>query len=213
MEFLSQLRLHSDPSLHPLIDEILENLLKLLVPTSSSMDDGHAHQDTPLKSPNVPSDEERNATEVTSTFLSEYTSDMASYSQHHILKSLPRPQHLPSPSDSSPTVTGGEGEGEEVGPVGSGFNMEQLQRALMGRGSSSSSSSSSEAVSWTSLAPEGTGFNLAQRGRLDFPYSASTVIPRAPRGWGSGGGASDSAGDLKSTGSETKLTGQQFLLS
>lgn len=43
MEFLSQLRPHCDPSLHPIIDEILEHLLKLphlLFPSAL----GHAHK-------------------------------------------------------------------------------------------------------------------------------------------------------------------------
>lgn len=38
VEFLSQLRFHCDPSLHPLVDEILEHLLKLphvLFPSTS----------------------------------------------------------------------------------------------------------------------------------------------------------------------------------
>jgi len=38
VEFLSQLRLHSDPSLHPLIDEVLEQLLKLPQSATDTLD-------------------------------------------------------------------------------------------------------------------------------------------------------------------------------
>ncbi len=155
-----------------------------------------------------PCDEGRSGPRLSSTFLSEYTSDMASYnSHHHLFNSLPRPQdHTPSssPSDasSSATITA-----EGAGQVGSGFNTGPLFRDLRGGGSSSSSS---DVVSWTSLAPDSTGLNMLRPGggaRLDFPYSASTMIPKAPLGWGSGGGGSDSAGELRSGGSETKLAG------
>lgn len=43
VEFLSQLRLHSDPSLHPLIDKIIEQMLKLPQSAADSADPEKEH--------------------------------------------------------------------------------------------------------------------------------------------------------------------------
>ena len=80
MEFLSQLRLHCDPSLHPLLDEILEQLLKL--PGSTAIADNAS----PLANSASPLNEQHSDVPVLSqssqyTFTTESTSDFGSYPQ------------------------------------------------------------------------------------------------------------------------------------
>lgn len=55
VEFLSQLRLHSDPSLHPLIDEVLEQLLKLPQSATDTLDSETAPQEYNSSGTSLPS--------------------------------------------------------------------------------------------------------------------------------------------------------------
>ena len=86
VEFLSQLRLHCDPSLHPLIDEILELLFKLPQGAISQMNSPASHtpsveqQYTHYHEAQEPSDVRTAGIELTQdTFTTESTTDFGSY--------------------------------------------------------------------------------------------------------------------------------------
>ena len=89
VEFLSQLRLHCDPSLHPLLDEILEQLLKLpgSVVSGDNATPTSANGVSPLNEPwGTSAVQQYSDVPVLSqssqyTFTTESTSDFGSYPQ------------------------------------------------------------------------------------------------------------------------------------
>ena len=159
------------------------------------------------------------ASRLASTFGSEYTSDMGSYASRPLdsLTStdsphpspLTAPHRLPHSLDPLTSSNSSHPSPQAASaPVHSASGSESTAAPRLGgqqKLSVGPEYASSDALSYSSLAKAGAKTRDSGKGRgLDIPYSVSTVIPQAPRGWGEGGGASNSA-ELKW--SDTRVTG------
>ncbi len=97
----------------------------------------------------------------------------------------PSHRHHPAPSSSS------EAPRSSSSPSSPSSSSSELAGSLHPlREGTTSSTSASDVMSWAGLMPEGEGEG-EEEGRLNFPYTASTVIPDVPRSQGSGGRGSD----------------------
>lgn len=172
VEFLSQLRLHCDPSLHPLIDEILEHLLKLppsTVSTESAVQDSYL----PLTSDSPPQlhNQRKNGSKRTGTVLS-------ALGQH--FQPLESQGGLSQSSQQSFTTETTSDFGsylqvsrQSFGLVDealdyTGLPLKYFQRTYPVAGSDSSDSG--PIAAWPGLGAPGKRF----QGKPVFPYSASS---------------------------------------
>ena len=126
MEFLCQLRLHSDPALHPLIDQVVDELLKLqdsgaavVVHAACSPEEGEGGEPVPQDTGLTPS-----------TFTSEDTSDIGPHTHLHSSRLQQSSLAAPispwlQPSESLP-VRVPPRSGGWVGP-GSGWRYEGME--------------------------------------------------------------------------------------
>ena len=162
VQFLSQLRVHSDPSLHVTVDTVLEHLLKLPQASTNSPTSAasqrlvHHHYPTGTpphsrdESPHFPQQSQGSSQQ---TFSTDYTSDVGSYQS-----SKASLWEVNSPSSAPASLP-----------------QQYLDKTLSpGTASSQScvvmSSSSSGTSPWVEAA----------RQVPDFPYTASTVAPPHP---------------------------------